>query len=407
MGPGGTPDVLVIGAGAAGLCCAYFLRLAGRSVTVLERAAVADPSSCSSGNTGFVAHGGAPLTGAGALLRTLRPPDLATLRWLWLLRGAREAAPAGRATLVAMKHRSLAVLRELCAAGDLARAFTVSGMVVAFRTAQGLRAARATVPAAVAAGIPVRELTPGGLRELEPGTAFAVPAALYQDGCGYLDPARFLGALAGLLRGMGVEIREHTAVLGFDTRRDRLCRVLTTAGDVAPGETVLAAGTWSGSLARRLGVPLPLQPLKGYAVTVPAPPGSPRGPLLLSEDSVAVRPLGGRLRVAGGLELTGDRSVSRRAVSRLLRTVQAYLPALDLDGPRDVWTGLRPSTPDSLPYLGRTGRYANLTLAFGHGHVGMGLAPAAGRLVAQIVTGQPTDLDVRPFRTDRFAGRLV
>jgi D-amino-acid dehydrogenase len=401
-----TPDVLVIGAGAAGLCCAYFLRRAGRSVTVLDRAGIADPASCSSGNTGFVAHGGAPLTDVRALLRAGRPvPDRDALRWLWLLHRARESAPAGRATLVALKHRSIAILRELCADGDLARAFTVSGMVVAFRTPQGFRAARATVPAAAAAGIPVRELSPGELRGLEPGTAFTVPAALYQDGCGYLDPARFLGALAALLRGMGVDIREHTAVLGFDASRERVWRVRTTAGDVAPGETVLAAGTGSARLARLLDVAVPLRPLKGYAVTVPAPPGTPRGPVLLSEDSVAVRPLDGRLRVAGGLELAGDRSVSRRAVAGLLRTVHAYLPALDLGGPREVWTGLRPSTPDSLPYLGRTGRYADLTVAFGHGHVGMGLAPAAGELVAQLVTGQPTELDVRPFRTDRFVGR--
>jgi D-amino-acid dehydrogenase len=82
--------------------------------------------------------------------------------------------------------------------------------------------------------------------------------------------------------------------------------------------------------------------------------------------------------------------------------VHAYLPGLDLAGAREVWTGLRPCTPDSLPYLGRTARYANLTLACGHGHVGMGLAPIGGKLVAQLVVGDRPDMDVRPFETDRF-----
>jgi D-amino-acid dehydrogenase len=109
------------------------------------------------------------------------------------------------------------------------------------------------------------------------------------------------------------------------------------------------------------------------------------------------------LRFAGDLALSGvDRSVSRRRVKRLLRTVHAYLPELDFGEPDEVWTGLRPCTPDSLPFLGRAPAYDNVTIAAGHGHNGMGLAPIAGRLVAQIVEGSRPDLDVTPFRVDRY-----
>jgi D-amino-acid dehydrogenase len=304
--------------------------------------------------------------------------------------------------LTEMKRRSLAILRDLCATEDLATTFAVSGMVVAFRTRQGFQTARRSVPAAVAGGVATRVLTPGELRDLEPGVSFDIAGALYQENGGYLHAPGFLVGLAGALRGMGVDIREHAAVVGFEVWRDRVVRIRTTSGDFEPGEAVLAAGTWSAWCARQLGVPVPLQPVKGYAITLPRSRGAPRAPVLLSEDSVAVRPLGERLRLAGGVELSADRTVSRRRVAAILGAVHAYLPGLDLAGAHEVWTGLRPCTPDSLPYLGRTARYANLTLACGHGHVGMGLAPIGGKLVAQLVVGDRPDMDVRPFETDRF-----
>ena len=140
-------------------------------------------------------------------------------------------------------------------------------------------------------------------------------------------------------------------------------------------------------------------------MTVRRPANAPRGPVLLVEGTVAVRPSGGELRYGGDMVLAGaDRSISRRRVERMLRTVRAHLPALEPTETLQVWAGLRPCTPDSLPFLGRAPTYDNVTVAAGHGHNGMGLAPVGGQLISQIVEGSPPAMDVAPFRLDRYTG---
>ncbi|MEO7262573.1 MAG: FAD-dependent oxidoreductase, partial [Jatrophihabitantaceae bacterium] len=113
--------------------------------------------------------------------------------------------------------------------------------------------------------------------------------------------------------------------------------------------------------------------------------------------------LGDQLRYGGDMALAGvDRSISRRRVQRILRTVHAYLPALEPSETLQVWAGLRPCTPDSLPFLGRAPAYDNVLMAAGHGHNGMGLAPVGGQLIAQILEGSQPVMDAAPFRLDRY-----
>jgi len=406
------PDVLVIGGGIAGLFCAYHLRRAGRAVAVVERGPVGGPLSCSAGNTGFVGtQGAAPLAEPGVLrqLRVTPRLDPELLSWLWHFRraaGGRDRA-AGYQRLLGLKKRSLEILRDLCASGRLADTFTVPGMVLAYRTADGFAKARRSVEQAVANGVPLRVLDPEELRALEPEVEFDIRGALYNDEGGFLRVPDFVVEFARLLAGMGVDILERAEVVGFEVTDRVVRRVLTTRGDFRPGETVLAAGAWSAGCARELNLGLKLQPVKGYSVTVKTPPGAPRRPVLLGEGRIAVAPLGDRLRFAGALQLSGfDRTVSRRRVDAIRHTVRAYLPRLEHTEILQTWTGFRPCTPDSLPFLGRAEPYRNLTVCCGHGHIGMGLAPASGELVAQIVTGQRPDTDVAPFRVDRYRGRV-
>ncbi len=413
------PDVLVIGAGVVGLFCAWFLRQAGHTVTVVDRHEVGDPAACSAGNTGFVGtQGSAPLAEPGVPVKGLRwlfspespfsvKPrlDLALLAWLWQFRRhcTERHARAGFEVLLALKQRSLAILREVCAEGELADTLTARGMVLACKTEQGYARARRSIPAAVERGVPLRELDRAELARLEPGVDFAIAGALLnEEGAALRIPAFLLG-FARLLRERGVEILTGTEVRDFEVTDRRVRAVRTSRGDLRPTEVVIAAGVWSAACARTLGVGLMLQPAKGYTVTVPAGPGTPRLPMLLSEGKVAVMPLGDRIRVGGTLELSGlDSSVSPRRVDGILRTVRSYLPALNTDRRLDVWSGLRPCTPDSLPLIGRAGTYRNVSVATGHGHIGLGLAPAGGRLLAQLLDGKEPDLPLATFALDRF-----
>lgn len=417
------PDVLVIGAGVVGLFCAYYLRLGGATVTVLERGPVGGPQSCSAGNTGFVGtQGAAPLAEPGVLGQgmrwlassrspfSIRPrPSRELVSWLWQFRRLCNEADARACfeILLAMKQRSLEILREVTGASpELAATFTDPGMVVAFRTEQGFDKACRSVPAAVARGVPLRVLSEAELGELEPGVQFDLRGALYNAEGAALRTPEFVVEFARMLAGMGVRIVPHARVDGFEVAGREIRRVRATCGDITPGEVVLAAGAWSPRLARMADVRLTLQPAKGYTVTIDTPPSAPSRPVLLSEGKVALMPLGGRLRFGGTLELAGlDTAVSRRRIEGIAATVRSYLPGLDLAGKQDVWCGLRPCTPDSLPLLGRVASYLNVSVACGHGYIGMGLAPVGGKLIAQVIAGEQPEMDLAPLRVGRFSGR--
>jgi D-amino-acid dehydrogenase len=434
-------DVLVIGGGIAGLCCAYFLRRRGAAVTVLERGAIAGPQSCSSGNTGLagtqgampLAEPGVPAQGLRWLLNPESPfylkprldPQLAA--WLWRFRRhcTEQAARRGFLVLLELKKQSLEILRELCAAGPLAACFAADGMVVAFKTAQAFDKAAGSVPGAVAAGVPLRVLTPAELAALEPGVEFDIYGALYNSEGAHLRVPEFIDGFGRLLESMAVRVRAGTEVTGFEAADGRIRRVRTTRGDFTPDEVVIAAGAWSAECARKLGLRLPLQAARGYSITVPVPGGAPSRPVLLSEGKVAIAPFGDRLRVGGTLELSGltpsglDRAVPARRIDGIRRNVRASLPGLapalcwpggttppypPEAGDAEIWSGLRPCTPDGIPFVGRAPTHRNLYLSCGHGHTGMGLAPESGRLVAQLMAGEPPDTDLAPLRVERFRG---
>lgn len=413
------PDVVVVGGGVAGLFCAYYLRRNGASVTVLERGALGGPQSCSYGNTGFVGtHGAAPLAEPGmrsprtlGMLNADAPfyvkprADRELLRWLWHFGRACTplAAAAGFRTLIAMKRRSLDILLELCESPGIAATFESPGIVLAYRTAQGFAEASRAVSRTVANGVPLRVLGPGELDELEPKTRFDIQGALYNPEGAYLHVPEFVREFGALLRAMGVEICEHTEVAGFEVSASKVERLHTNRGDFRPRDVVVAAGAWSTECARLAGVGLTLQPIKGYSVTMDMPPSGPSRPVLLSEGRMAMVPLGDRLRIGGRLELTGmSTAISERRVRGMLRTVTEYLPELEETQTRETWSGLRPCAPDGLPVIGRTG-LRNLVVAAGYGHIGMGLAPAGGELVSQILGGEAPTTDPVPLRPERFS----
>lgn len=405
------PDVLVIGGGVAGLFCAHFLRQAGRSVTVVERGPIGGPQSCSAGNTGFVGtHGAAPLAAPGMFRTLLRPDgplyvrprlDAGLARWLWHFRRA-ATSRAAFPLLLELKRQSYEILRKLCASGGLADTFAAPGMIVAYRDPVAFERASRTARETAERGVPLRILSPAAVAELEPDVEFDICGAVYNEEGAYLRVPAFVEELADALADAGVDLRSDTEVTGFEVRGRAVGRVRTTRGELRPGQVVLAAGAWSAGVARTLDIGLLLQPIRGHAVTVGGV--VPRRPVTLGEEQVALAPVGDGLRIGGGRELVGpDRTTAPDRAAALVRAAGRYLPALRGARPGEVWSGLRPCSPDSLPFIGRAGRFDNLYVACGGGHIGMGLAPAGGRLLARLVTGEPPDIDPAPFRADRYS----
>jgi D-amino-acid dehydrogenase len=415
-------DVVVIGGGAVGVCAAWYLAQAGRQVTLLERGTVG--GACSYGNAGLVCPSfSMPLAAPGVVAKGLRwmfksdspfyiKPRLDPQLAGWLLRFIGSCRPrkslAGLRVLLDLSKRSMQLHAEL-AAGDSSFGFHRNGILMLYQTAKGLDAAAREADLLRAADLRIEVLDAQSIGErVSCVNASAIAGGLVFADDAHLDPGAFVAGLAVRLTQIGVDVRPNVQVLGFERCAGRITGVATSAGRINASHLVIACGAWSAELARELRLRIPMQPAKGYSITIPRPPDFPELPVMLSEAKVAVTPMGAKLRFAGTLELAGfDSSIDTNRVAAIRRAASRYLTGIDLTDDRgETWSGLRPCTPDGLPVLGRSSRYANVTLATGHGMLGISLAPVSGQLVAGLICGDVADDAqelIAALSADRFA----
>ena len=257
-----------------------------------------------------------------------------------------------------------------------------------------------------ALGVDAQVLDPAGLAALEEGARTDVAGGVYFPGDGFLDPGSFLEKLRSRVIAMGAEVLWDTAVGEFEADGHRVAAVRGNGQHHRVDEVIIAGGAWSTGLASRLGVKIPMQAGKGYSVTLKNPPTLPEICSILTEARVAVTPVGGALRVGGTMEITGlDESVSQRRVDGITRSLSRYYPdfAKEMFDALPVWHGLRPCSPDGMPYVGPAGRFENLTIATGHAMLGLSLAPVTGKIVADILSGEPTRTPLPLISPDRYA----
>ena len=411
--------VLVIGGGAVGLCTAHYLKVSGCDVTIVERGAAGEGSSLHNAGLIVPSHF-IPLAAPGMVLLGLRwmlrpdspfyikprlDPDLLT--WLWQFAAASTAGRAEKGMLLLrdMSIASLALYEDLATAGPMEFEFRKNGLLMLFRTGHGRESSLKSARHASMIGIDARVLSREQIHELEPGVHFNATGGVYYPGDAHLTPALFVDRLREHVIAQGVRFVSSSRVTGFVTRPSGITAVTTTGGTYAADEFVLCGGAWSPLIVRSLRLQIPMQPGKGYSVTVMNPPIRPGIPMLLEEARVAVTPMGDRLRFSGTMELAGfDSSVNIRRVRALLRSVPSYLGGLDPVQMQqgEIWAGLRPCTPDGLPFIGRFRNYENLIAATGHAMVGISLAPITGKLVTEIVHGRIPSIDLHLLRPDRY-----
>jgi D-amino-acid dehydrogenase len=390
------PEVVVVGGGAIGVSAAYELARRGVRVTLLERGELGD--GCSAGNAGLVCPSHShPLATPAALAEGLRSlphsdsplsirPRRSTLGWLARFAAACRADRAERAT-DAIRALSVASLELHAELAGLGTGFERRGTLSVYETEARFAAGRIE---AVRSGLTSRILSPREARELEPALGGGIAGAVFFPDEGHLDPLRYVRAIGEAAARAGADVQTGIEV-------HSLAPFETSGGRLRPRTVVLAAGVWTARLAR-----VPITGGKGYHVDLEPVDGDPRVPLLLQEARSAVTPLGDRLRLAGTLEVAGLDARPNPARIEAMRRAAARVLGSDRRAVLDIWTGLRPCAPDGLPVIGRPSAQRELVLATGHAMKGLSLAPVTGRLVAELIAGEPPSHDLAPFSPDRF-----
>jgi D-amino-acid dehydrogenase len=409
---------VVVGAGVAGLCTAYYLAKRGAEVTVVESNRVG--SGASAGNGGWLCPAQAgPLPEPGLTLMGMRalmnrdsalyfkPAKLAELS-PWLLRFWSYCnVPAYRHGLEAIARlggRVFELVEEMVADGiefELHR----QGMLMASRDPAHLRAELAKLQPMREFGyeLPEEILLDEALREVEPALAPQVRAGFVVPQHWHVRPESFNSGLAAAARELGVEILEGAEVLDFVVERSRITGLRTAAGDCDAGSVVLAAGSWTPRLAARLGVNLPLQAGKGYSFLV-APSVVPRHAILLADIHVGCTPFAEGMRIGGTMEFSGvNLHLDRHRIDTTIAGARDSFLEWAEPGVRSEWAGLRPIAPDGLPVIDRAAPLENVYVASGYSMQGMTLGPPAGEAIAEYITTGQRPAVLEPFALERFA----
>lgn len=410
-------DVLIIGGGAIGVSAAYYLARAGVDVTLIDKKTIAAGSSW--GNAGLITpNHSEPIPGPGVLSQGLKwlldvespfyikpslNPDL--LRWLWRFRGYcnRQALDRAVPRLRDMQRASLALFGEIIAREQIDCDFVDDGGLLAFRTEKGLAAGIAHAEHMASFGLRMQVLDADAIHIIEPALHSDVKGGIFHEEDAFLTPHKFVFGLAEAARRQGATILSDVEVQGFARSGGRITAVAASRGDFHPGQVVLAAGAWSTALARQLGLGLPMQPAKGYSITIPRPENGPRRYIIFAERNAVATPMGDELRFAGTLELSGmNAAINERRVAAIRRAAREYLTLPEPLPAGHVWQGLRPVSPDGMPYIGHSKRVGNLIVATGHAMLGLSMGPITGKLVSELIQGQPTSLLLDGFEVDRF-----
>ena len=414
--------VVVIGAGIAGAASAIELLRDGHSVTIVEPGSPGGEQAASYGN-GTVLNPGSivPMSTPGIWRKVpgylLDPLGPLTIRWSylpkllpWLVRFLRAGSSAEKVAATARAlapmvadapARHLALARE-AGVGDLIQRrgllFPYIDRAAFEADALGWRLRREN-------GIEWTELDEGALRQQEPLLDRRYTfAAFLPDAGNVLDPGAYVAALAAHARSLGAAHVQGRAI-GFRIEAGRLRAVRIEASEIACDAAIICAGAHSAALAHQVGDKVSLETERGYHIVIQDPGIELRHPMLTSDTKVAVISTNGGLRVAGTVELAGLEAAPTwkraQALKQILRRTIPGLPEIPDDRIK-LWMGHRPSTPDGVPVIGPASACPDVIHAYGHGHIGLVSGAMTGRLVADIVSGKPTTIDIAPFSPQRF-----
>jgi len=407
----------IIGGGIIGLSSAYYLIRSGHKVTIIDKGDLTD--GCSFGNAGMVVPSHfIPLASPGMISKGIRwmfnskspfyvrpRMDFDLLKWGYQFYKHSSEAHVSRSGPVlrdlSMLSRSLYSQLQHDLPFDFG--YHERGLMMLYREKSTEEEEKATAHAANKLGIEARVLSADEVQKMEPDVTVDVRGGVYFPGDTHLTPQTLVTRLIDFLRKEGVEFVTSAEITDAQFRGRRIESVKASTKTYSFDEYVLAAGSWSGELGKKLRLNLPMQAGKGYSFTVDSVARNIRIPSILLEARVAVTPMGSSLRFGGTMEIGGiNHDINKNRVRGIVESIPKYFPEMKVGFPEKIWHGLRPCSPDGLPFIGRTVAVENLVVATGHSMMGMSLGPATGKVVSDVMLGNKPTVDITLFNPGRF-----
>ena len=411
--------VLIIGAGVIGLHCAFYLNENGFEVEVLEALPENDETACSYGNCGllvpshFVPLASPAMLHSGfKMLFDRKSPvylpvgrNLQHIPWFLKFMKAANQKQVNHVipTLYKLNEESRNLYKELSLISDNKTKFEHSGMLMVSATEKGFEEETKVAGIATGLGIETTILDNAALKAAEPEVDFKARGAVLYKSDGQIDPVEHMRWLKKYLKNKGVVFHFETAVLEISVVKGKISGVKTNRGEFSADEYVLATGSFSSALADSLGISIPVISGKGYSIDFPKSELKLHTPLILTEAKVAITPFDNRIRLGSGMEFNGNvGEVRLQRVQAMLDNTNKVLPQFAGKNASEltIWEGLRPVTPSGVPFVGRTKKYPELLVAAGHAMMGVSLGPVTGKIISQLIAGEPTGFDMHLLHPD-------
>lgn len=410
------PTATVIGAGVVGICSALYLQREGFAIEIVDP----EPpgTQCSFGNAGALCPGACLPNAMPGILKKVphwladpEGPLYVRLAYLpqalpWLVRFV-LASRRPRVEEISAAMRSLHKLtfdcfEPLVRDAGVAHLIEKHGQLFVYSDPKGVEGDAWGRSLREKQGVKIEILDEDELRQLAPALSRDFKRAVYLPEQGQVrNPGKLVESLAAHAVRNGAKLT-RARVADFEMGPDGPTALLTDAGRISCERVVIAAGAWSGPLARKLGSRVPLETERGYHAVALGASVPHRISTLWAERKFVATPMEMGMRFAGTVEIAGLKAPPNFArADVLLKHGKEMFPSMEV-GEVSRWMGHRPGTPDSIAVIGRAPRYRNAYFAFGHGHQGLMGASVTGKLIAELAAGKPTSIDLTPFRANRF-----
>jgi len=410
-------NVVIIGGGIIGLSTAYYLVKDGHKVTVIDQSDMTSGSSFV--NAGYITPSHfIPLAAPGIISKGIKymfdktspfymKPrlDLDFFKWTWNFKKSATKSKVEKAIPVLKDINILSreLYKEIKQSSDFNFSFDQKGLLMCYKTDKAGEEEMAVAKLAVDQGLNAQNLSLKEIEKLEPNVQLDVKGAVFYDCDAHMTPEEYMGELLSFLKSNGVVFYTNEKVVDLELKQNKVSKVITDKRSLNTDEIVVSAGSWSPIVTKKLGLKIPIQAGKGYRINVNRETGISI-PAILSEAKVAVTPMNGFTRFAGTMEIGGiNHNINPIRVKTIANAAEDYykklkFEKLELDA---AACGLRPCTPDGLPYIGRPLNYKNIIVATGHAMMGWSLGPATGKLVSEVISEQKISLDLSPFHPNR------